>query len=187
VGKKSEYVIGFTGLPDGQHLFSFKIGKSFFEQLDYSEIKDASLDVKLVLQKKPTLMMADFEIKGKVKVMCDSCTDDFFLPVKGTASLVYKFGEEDMDDESVVTVYPNETEINISQPVYEFTTLLLPARRIHPKGKCNPEMTGDIDRYLMVEAPKKGKSTPKDTGTGKAAPKDEDIDPRWAALKKLRK
>jgi uncharacterized metal-binding protein YceD (DUF177 family) len=181
VGKKSEYEIGFTGLPDGQHSFSFEIGKKFFEQFDYSDIKDASLKVSLVLHKKPTLITADFEIAGKVKVMCDVCTDDFLLPVKGTGHLVYKFGEEDLDDENVVTVYPHETEINVSQPIYEFTCLLLSAKRIHPKGKCNAEMLGDIDRYLMVEAPKKSKKSEKPTV------KDEEIDPRWAALKKLKK
>ena len=125
-------------------------------------------------------MTADFEIAGKVKVMCDVCTDDFYLPVKGTGQLVYKFGDEDMDDESVVTVYPHESEINVSQPIYEFTILLLPAKRIHPKGKCNAEMLENIDRYIMVEKPKKEPKKSEKPGN------KDDIDPRWAALKKLK-
>jgi len=181
VGKKSEYVIGFTSLPDGKHLYSFEIGKTFFEQLDYSEIKDAKLKVKLTLEKKPNMMMANFEIAGKVKVMCDVCTDDFDLPIKGTGNLIYKFGEEDLDDENVTTIYPHETEINVSQPIYEFSFLLLPARRIHPKGKCNQEMLTDIDKYLMVE-----KKTKKSKTEISEKEEEKEIDPRWAALKKLK-
>ena len=120
MGKKSEYLIGFTGLTDGRHEFAFEIGKTFFEQLEYSEINDAKLTVQLVLEKKPTLMQADFDIEGKVNVMCDRCTDYFDLPIKGKSTLIYKFGEEDMDDENVVTVYPNETEINV---VHRFMSL----------------------------------------------------------------
>lgn len=180
MGKKSEYVLGFTSLPDGKHLYSFEIGKSFFEQLDSSEIKDAKLKVKLTLQKKPTMLMANFEIAGKVKVMCDLCTDDFDQPIKGTGDLIYKFGEEDLDDENVITIYPHETEIDVAQPIYEFTYLLLPVRRIHPKGKCNQEMLNDIDQYLMV---KKSTKKSKEEIPEK---KDEEMDPRWAALKKLK-
>jgi len=180
VGKKSEYVLGFTSLPDGKHLFNFEIGKTFFEQLDHSEIKDAKLKVKLTLEKKPTMMMANFEIVGKVKVMCDLCTDDFDLPIKGIGDLIYKFGEEDLDDENVTTVYPHEAEIDVTQPIYEFSYLLLPARRVHPKGKCNQEMLNDIDQYLMV------KKTAKKSKEEIAKKNDEEIDPRWSALKKLK-
>lgn len=179
MGKKSEYQIGFTGLTDGQHRFTFEIEKPFFEQLEYSEINDASLIVQMALEKKPTIMTAEFEIEGKVNVMCDRCTDYFDIQIKGKSTLIYKFGDEDMDDENVVTVYPNETEINVVHPIYEFTVLLLPARRVHPDGKCNQAMLQDIDKYLMVE----------DSTNDKISEKDqinEDVDPRWAALQKLK-
>ena len=181
MAKKSEYVIGFTGLPDGQHLFSFEIGKTFFEQLDYSEIQDAKLKVKMVLDKNQTMMLASFDIKGKVNIMCDLCTDYFDLTIKGKNEIIYKFSEEDLDDEKIITVKNSETEINVAQPIYEFTALLLPVRRIHPKGKCNQEMLKSIDEYLMVEIPKNNK--PQKVGPSN----DEEIDPRWAALKKLKK
>lgn len=181
MGKKSEYLIGFTGLTDGQHEFIFEIDKTFFEQLEYSEINDAKLKVNMMLDKKPTMMTASFEIEGKVNVMCDLCTDYFDIQIKGKSNLIYKFGDEDMDDENVVTVYPNETEIDITHPVYEFTVLLLPARRVHPDGKCNQAMLQDIEKYLMVEetpARKEEISEPEKN--------TDEVDPRWAALQKLK-
>lgn len=180
MAKKSEYLIGFTGLTDGRHEFTFEIRKSFFEQLEYSEINDAELNVRMVLEKKPTIMTASFEIEGKVNVMCDRCTDNFDMTISGKSDLIYKFGDEDMDDENVVTVYSNETEINITKPIYEFTVLLLPARRVHPDGKCNQEMLQNIDKYLMVEE--------KTTRSAISEPEEnnEEADPRWAALQKLK-
>jgi len=188
VAKKSEYNIGFTGLTDGKHEFTFEIGKTFFEQLEYSEINDAELKVKMVLEKKPTMMLASFDIAGKVKVMCDRCTDDFFIPVKGDAEIIYKFGTEELDDENVIVVLPNETEIQVAHPIYEFTCLMLPVRRIHPEGQCNQEMLKSIDQYLMVEEKSIKKDKPSNEKESKVEPKNEDdIDPRWSALKDLKK
>ena len=78
-------------------------------------------------------------------------------------------------------VYPNETEINVVHPIYEFTILLLPARRVHPEGKCNQETLQDIDKYLMVEE----KPTKKEKISEPKKNEDE-VDPRWAALQKLK-
>lgn len=176
---KSEYKIGFTGLSDGLHHFSFQIGKSFFEPLDYSEIKEGDLQVELQLEKKATMLITSFDIKGNVNVMCDRCTGYFDLPIKGSANLIYKFSDENMDDENVLTIYPNETEIDVSHPIYELICTLLPVRRLHPDGKCDQEMLNSIDQYLMVEQ-NEAESTSQENN------EEQEPDPRWAALKKLK-
>ena len=178
VARKSEYNIGFTGLTDGKHQFTFEIDNKFFEQLGYTEFEKAKLNVDLVLEKKPNMLIADFAIEGMVNLMCDRCTDYFDMPLKGTGNLIYKFSENDLDDENVVTIYPNETDINVAQPIYEFTLLMLPARRVHPEGKCNQEMLNDIDNYLMVEQTNAEKNEEIKNKT--------EVDPRWAALDKLK-
>jgi uncharacterized protein len=177
VARKSEYNIGFTGLTDGKHQFTFEIENKFFEQLGYTEFKKAKLHVQLELEKKPNMMIADFAIDGVVNLMCDRCTDYFDFPLSGTGNLIYKFSENDLDDENVVTIYPNETDIDVAQPIYEFTLLMLPARRVHPEGKCNQEMLKDIDNYLMVEQTAKEEQNEVN---------NDEVDPRWAALDKLK-
>jgi len=181
VGKKSLYSIGFTGLPDGKHQFNYKIDETLFEEFDYTEIKKAKLSVNLELEKKPNLMIADFSVSGKINIMCDVCTDYFDINLRGFGQLIYKFSDEDLDDENVVTVYPNETEIDVAQPIYEFTLLLIPTKRVHSKGKCNQEMIKDIDKYLMVEI------EPNLNHPDKENKNECDADPRWDALKKLKK
>lgn len=181
MAKKTEYQIGFTGLADGVHDYTFKIGKKFFEQLDYSDIQNANLDVQLKLEKKPNMLLAAFSLSGTVNVMCDRCTDFFDLQIKGDYNLIYKFSEQDLDDENVVTIYPNETEINVAQPIYELTILLIPPRKTHPnESDCNQEMLNDIDKYLIIQAENN------QTSENINEADDNEVDPRWAALQKLK-
>lgn len=183
MSKKSEYEIRFTSLQDGKHDYRYKIEDTFFEQFDYSEIEGASLDLEVQLEKKPNMILVDFHVSGSLKVMCDRCTDSFFYPVEGKEDIVYKFGEEEFDDEKVMTIYPNDIDIDLALPIFEFTSLLLPSKRIHPDGKCNQEMLKEIDNYLMVESNEIIEEEP----DNKPDEGEDEIDPRWAKLKNLKK
>ena len=124
-------------------------------------------------------MILDFEIEGKVEVMCDRCTDDFFIDIKAEDELIYRFGDEDLGDEKVIVIYPNEIEINIEHPVYEFISLALPSRRLHEtKEDCNQDMLKEINNYLLVED--------ENSEEVKDSSENEEIDPRWSALNKLK-
>lgn len=177
-----DYKIRFSSLKDGFHNFDYKVGNEFFEHIEYSEIKHADLDVNISLEKKSTMMILNFKINGKVEVMCDRCTDDFYLDVHANDELIYKFGEEDLDDDKVIMVYPNEIEIDISHPIYEFTILALPNRRLHKEGECNQDMLKEMDSYLLVED-QKSEPTSNDSDTEE---NEEYVDPRWSALNKLK-
>ncbi len=176
---KEEIKIRFTSLKDGFHTFNYKLGNSFFEHIDYSEIKEAELDVEVSLEKKTTMMILIFEIKGSVKVMCDRCTDDFFIQTESTNELIYRFSDTEYDDEKVIIIYPNEIDIDITHPIYEFTTLALPNKRTHIEGECNEDMIQEMSAYLLVD--EKIESTEEDENN-----ENEDIDPRWSALNKLK-
>ena len=67
-------------------------------------------------------------------------------------------------------------------PIFEFASLLLPSRRIHPEGECNEEMLKEIDNYLMVESD----NVEEETDNDQEDPEDNDIDPRWSQLKNLK-
>ena len=180
---KSEYIIQFSSLLDGKHSFHYKIGDSFFEQFEYSDIEDADLELDVSLEKKPNMMILVFDVVGSLKVMCDRCTESFYFPVSGQEEVIYKFSEEDIEDEKIICVLPNETGIDISVPVFEFASLLLPSRRIHPDGECNEEMLSEMDNYLMIESD----NTEEEEESNDSDSTDEnEIDPRWSQLKDLK-
>lgn len=174
-----EYKIIFTSLKDGFHNFNYTIGKEFFEHIEYSEVKNAELLVNLSLEKKSTMMILNFEISGRTEVMCDRCTDNFFIDVKTDDELIYRFGDEDLGDEKVIVVYSNEIEIDIKHPIYEFIILALPTRRLHKtKEDCNQDMLKEINNYLLIEEDNSEKAEENS--------ENKEIDPRWSALNKLK-
>ena len=180
VKKGKEYQIPFTGLKDGIHEFHYQLDKSFFDLVEYSEILDADLEVNLKLEKKPNMMIVEFEMAGKVKVSCDRCTEDMMLSISGSDDVIYKFGEGFSEDEKIILIDPNDVEIDVKHPLYEFSILQLPAKKIHPEGECNQEMIDALDNYLMVDEKEVENQVNDDDDS------DEDIDPRWNALKDLK-
>lgn len=179
MGRKSEFVIQFVGLQEGVHHFHYHVDDKFFELLDYSEFNQAKVDLELVFEKKVNMLVLTYNLKGVVTIMCDRCTDDFTLPVEGSFELIYKFGEGVSEDENIVILADNEIEVDITQPIYEFTALLLPSKRLHPEGMCNEEMLKMMDGYLMVENNQEEKND-------QSTDEDDDIDPRWEGLKNLK-
>jgi uncharacterized metal-binding protein YceD (DUF177 family) len=90
--------------------------------------------------------------------------------------LFVKFGEETEFDESdnVIWVLPEEHVINLAQTIYEYVILSIPLRHVHPnesgENSCNPEM---IEKLNNITQPDE-------------VDDEDDIDPRWAALKNLK-
>jgi uncharacterized metal-binding protein YceD (DUF177 family) len=82
--------------------------------------------------------------------MCDRCTEDFEQVIDTRNELIYKFGSEPIDDETVVVILPREFQIDLQHPIYEFTATSLPLKKLHPKGKCNEEMLKIMDQYLLI-------------------------------------
>lgn len=176
---KNAYAIPFSGLKEGIHPFYFKVGGEFFEQLDCDVIQKAALEVNVSLEKKTTMLVLRIAIEGEVEVMCDRCTDDLLLSIKGEDELIYQFGEGISDDEKIVVLPPHEVQIDVTHPIYETTVLALPLKRTHPEGECNPAMLEAMDHYLIVSADEVSAQNSEE----EVLP--HDIDPRWKALKKL--
>lgn len=148
---KKEYIIPFIGLKLGFHEYEFDVRDSFFEERDYSIVHKGSVNVKLVLEKKETMMIGEFIIKGSVFTDCDRCTDTVEIPVKGNYRLVYKFDTEPSDDETLVVLHPDDYELDLHDNIYELITVSLPTRLLHPKGECNEEMMELLSKYTLQQ------------------------------------
>ncbi|MFH0892866.1 MAG: DUF177 domain-containing protein [Bacteroidota bacterium] len=165
------YVIEFSGLDNGNYTFGFPISDSFFSQLDYSEIRKGKLEVDVVLERGTHALLLNFHIKGTVHILCDHCAEYFDLDVEGSPHLIVKLGDtrrEDSDEE--ITIPESDSEIDLRQYIYEFISLLIPYRRVHPgKSEDIPGCSNDV--------------------LDKLAPPEEQYeadDPRWNKLKNLK-
>lgn len=169
-----EYKIQFAGLSIGSHDFEFEIDDSFFETLDYSEVKKGNIHVAIKLLKQSTMLVLEFTLSGTVRLNCDRCGELFDLPVKGENRLIVKLGGSDTsaEDDDIVTVGPTEHEIELSQYIYEYIALSIPIRRIHPddangNSGCDPKVIEKLNDFLVDEP-------------------EQTSDPRWDQLKNIK-
>jgi len=169
----SKYGIAYQGLSEGIHELDFDVDNSFFEGLEYSEIKKGDLKVKVLLNKKPSFLELDFKINGNVELLCDRCLDEYIQEIDYKGKLFVKFSTNEGDlAEDVIVLSPSENELNIAHYIYESIDLSIPLKRVHPDNEngehtCDPEMLKKLDNYIIDE------------------PTNDNIDPRWDDLKNL--
>lgn len=146
------FVIPLNGLTQGGTRFDWDADVEFFGNFDNSEILDAGISVEAYVEKASRYIGVDCRISGEVTVQCDRCLEDLRLPVDTGFKLSVKFGDEagsaDAGDREIVMVPEGESELDLSQFIYDYICISLPMRRVHAEGQCNP----DAVRYLKSEA-----------------------------------
>jgi uncharacterized protein len=169
VNPLKDFVLEFAGLDEGIYTFEFIVDDKFFKEFDLSEISEGKVKVELQLDKQSTMMVLDFAINGYVTCVCDRCLEEYPENISGNEQIIVKFNEDKNEDSDEIKVLsPSEHHIDISQDIFEFITLMLPYKKVHPldkKGKstCDPEIIKILEN-LNVQ---------------------NNIDPRWDELKKI--
>lgn len=174
-----EFEIPYVGLRVGVHKFDFEIDAKFFEHFEDSPIRDCKVHVKLEFDKKETFFVLNFFIDGVVKTECDRCLEPFNKNIFGDFTCYIKFSEDApqlADEDEVIFISRDESIIDTAQLVYEYINLCLPVRRLGcEKPGEEPQCNKEVLKHIA--------------GAESNAPKSSegDVDPRWAALKKLKK
>ena len=169
------YLIPFAGLKKGEHHYDYVIDDAFFKEREYSEIKHAKVNTHVLLTKESNLLVFDVKMEGTLNVICDRCGDSFDLPVWGEKKLIVTLTNNRFEeDDDIISISIHASEIDISQYLYEYISLLLPQRRIHPDKEdgttgCNEESLKTLKKLSQNENVK-----------------GNDPDPRWDALRKIK-
>ena len=167
------YIIPFVGLKNGEHRFDYVIEDAFFKDKEYSEVKKARISTQVVLTKETHLLVFDIKMEGTINVPCDRCGDPFDFPVWDEKKYIVSLTNDKFDDgDDIVSLSLDKSEIDISQPLYEYVNLLLPQRRIHPSKEdgtsgCNAEALKVLNKFAVNS-------------------EEHPTDPRWDALKKIK-
>ena len=164
-----KYEIQFSGLAAGTHEYEWSLESAFFDERNNDDILEAELVSRVSLEKNQRMMTLFFSIEGRVKVLCDHCGDMLWLPLQCDEELIARFAPEtDLSGDEVIYLGNSEYKLDVSQYLFEFTLLSLPAKKTHESGNCNPE----VERYFIHE---------------EVEEETEIQDPRWKALEKLKK
>ena len=162
------YDIDISKLNLGHHEFRFQIEDEFFELFDYSLIDHGSLETVILLEKKTTFISIAFQISGKVELTCDRSLEKFAHDLSIENSMVFKYGDEEkVVSDEIEIITSNTQKINVASYLYEFISVSIPMKKLHPRYADEPE-----ENQIIFSS------------------KDEDnnseIDPRWSELKKLK-
>jgi len=161
------------GLSEGLHDFEFEIDNKFFEHFEESLVEQGEVKVMVTLEKRSAFIKLHLKLKGWLELTCDRCLENYHQKMKNETELFVKFGETENDEgENVIWLLPDDHAINLAQTIYEYTTLSIPLRHIHPKNEngereCNKEMLKKLKNYMQ-------------SGSDEVK-----TDSRWDALKNL--
>ncbi|WP_068474064.1 YceD family protein [Saccharicrinis aurantiacus] len=176
MAKLNEYNLVFKGLKEGRHLFNYSVDSSFFKEINDSVVENGDFKVEVTLLKKSQMLQLDFSIEGKVNSICDNCLAALTVPVSFEGTIYVKFGAiYDEPSEEIIILPHEEHEINLAQLIYEFIVVSLPLRSVHSNetddDSCDDEMIDRLNQQNHHE---------------EEAISEDDIDPRWEALRKLK-
>ncbi|MFI5451913.1 YceD family protein [Pedobacter sp. UC225_61] len=172
-----QFSIPFTGLKLGKHQFDFEIDKSFFDAFEYSLVKDGALKVEVELDKQETMLILHFHIWGTIQLNCDKCLAEFSQPIEINEGQIVKFAEDDLesDDLEIIMLNKKESALDVSEMIYEFINVSVPyinnCEQAGQGQKCDPEMIATLEKLASGTADKE---------------EEQNDDPRWEALKKLK-
>ncbi len=166
----SEHTITFNGLKDGQHEFHFVLGDAFFAATEVEEYLGGAVQATVRMDKSEQLLVTNIAMKGTVTMRCDHCNGLMQQPVEGDQRQIFKLTFEDgfEDDDELVGLDPTATEVNLTHYFFECISLHLPIRHVHPAGQCDPEVDEALAKIRIDH-------------------EEPVTDPRWEALKALKK
>ena len=149
-----DYVIPLNGWAAGEREYRWQADNKFFQKFDNTEILDAAVEVEARAVKSGHYIGVDLDIQGTVTVACDRCLEDLQLPVEAHPAFSVKFGEEVSSEEEmregsreILFLSASDTDLDLSQVIYDYVCLSLPMQRVHEEGGCNP----DTVRFLGQE------------------------------------
>ena len=171
------YDINIVGLDKKRYEYDFTSDDTFFAALEQELIKKGNVQTHVILDKSETMIRLDFHIVGTVEQICDRSLDEYDEPVDTQQSMLLKFGDhnEELSDE-IELIERNTATINVARYIFEFISLSLPMKHLHPRFRDEDDEDDEQNGKLIY------RSGPE---TEEGSDDQSDIDPRWAALRKL--
>lgn len=186
---QKEYSIPLRTLANGDHTFDFECGDDLFGRIEGALVESGSLSVSVKVHKNDEMMTLDFDISGTLRLQCDVCLGWFDYPIEECGDrITIRLGVKDEEiGDDLYEVDSNAETLDLSQWIYEMACVMIPLRCEHPQDEdgnptCDPSMLAELEKYVVrSEEDVKRKQREAQESLG-----EDDIDPRWAALKQLR-
>lgn len=176
---RKKYDIHIYKLSNGIHKYEFEIGNEFFEMFDGDLVQKGQLNAVVTLNKSDSMIQVNFNIEGTLELECDRSLEMFDFPIYADRDMIYKYGEEEKElSEDVYVIEKNTQVLNVAGIIFEFIGLEIPMKKLHPKFQEEESDEDDESEGNMIYISESEEDIEQE---------EENIDPRWAALKNLKK
>ncbi|RMG26801.1 MAG: DUF177 domain-containing protein [Bacteroidetes bacterium] len=170
------YSINVARLKPGAHEDSFLLDSDFFSHFAGSLIEKGNVRANLDLIRYGTHLDVTFRFEGHIWLPCDRCGEEYSHAIRQQERIIYAFDEEmKFEGYEVMFVDRMEPALSIVQELYDFLTISVPLRRVPAREVhiCNPEI------LALLGLDPEGNELVREK-------KEDEIDPRWEKLKKLK-
>lgn len=164
--------IDLEGLKEGVTSFAYDLDDAYFEAVDAPEVRRGNVHADVSVSRSGGIYRIDIHTEGTVHVPCDRCLDDMEQAVCADNSLTARLGEEYSEEDDLITVGRDDSQLDLSWFIYEFIALDIPIKHVHAPGKCNPAMIKALEEHSAARSTEGDGETP--------------VDSRWSELEKLK-
>lgn len=173
--RAADFKVNIIGLSQKSHRFDFTFGDDFFKIYGKSLLEGGQFEAQVTLDKRETLIEANFHIQGAAHLLCDRSLEPFDYPMDIDRRILFKYGEEEMElSEEIVLITREQTALDLGKYMYELIAVDLPMKRLHPRF-VDEEENAEEDIQLVYSSP-----------ADETKNEEDNIDPRWEKLKKLK-
>ncbi len=115
-------------------VMSYDLDENFFELFEDSLIKKGKLAVTVRVKRGVRDIHMLFNIIGEVELICDRSLENFSYPIQLEKKVSFKLGQENRElDVDLYMIEQHATTTNIAQYLYDFISLAVPMKRLHPR------------------------------------------------------
>ena len=169
----------------------YRLENEFFANIDGPEVQRGKVDVALTVKRTATVFELNFDLSGVIYIPCDRCLDDMEHFIDTDEELFIKLGHEYIEEsDNMLTIPENDGELNVAWFLYEFIALTIPIKHVHPYGKCNKEMSERLQKMSAKRIDDDDdieEDMPDFIDDATTQEEEQPTDPRWDALKKLKR
>jgi uncharacterized protein len=168
--KTKTYTIEFNKLRFGLNELSFPIFDDLFTEMVEKPFQSTNSSCEVLFNKKENMYEVQFKIVGNVLTTCDTCLDDFELPLNKTYDLLIKLidGPENLNDDEIIYLPKGLHEFDFKQFIFDYFLLAIPTK-ISCEDANKKHNQAFIDKLKIDE--------------GNDDENNSESDPRWDALK----
>jgi uncharacterized protein len=171
------FSVNIIGLSNRIHQFEYEFGDEFFEAYGKGLVSKGRFKADVELDKHETFIEATFNVTGLANLICDRSLDPFDYPVRFKRKIVFKYGDKDEEiSDEIIVIHRDTDTLELGQYIYEFIGLEIPIKKLHPRYQQEEDIDDNAEGKIIYTA----------GDTNKDPESDDDIDPRWEKLKKLK-